>query len=146
MKRRDWLKISGIVSSGFIFPKVYGNQLFLNQTLKAEDFGDDFLWGAACAAYQVEGAWDKDGKGASIWDTFTHKKGKVHNNENGDLATDFYNRYAEDISLVKNLNFKIFRFSISWSRIFPNGIGKVNPLGVAFYHNVIDECMKHIKI
>ena len=142
MKRRDWLKISGIVSSGFIFPKFYGNQLFLNQKLKSQDFGDDFLWGAACAAYQVEGAWDKDGKGASIWDTFTHKKGNIHNNDNGDLATDFYNRYAEDISLVKKLNLKIFRFSISWSRIFPNGIGEVNPLGVDFYHNVIDECIK----
>ena len=146
MKRRDWIKISGIASSGLIIPKGYSNhllkQLFLDQTLNANDFGKDFLWGAACAAYQVEGAWNTDGKGASIWDTFTHKKGKIHNNENGDVATDFYNRYAEDIALAKKLNLKVFRFSISWSRIFPNGTGEINPLGVAFYHKVIDECIK----
>ena len=146
MKRRDWLKISGIVSSGLIIPKGYSNHfindLFFDNTLKAKDFGEDFLWGAACAAYQVEGAWNKEGKGASVWDTFTHIKGKIHNNENGDVAADFYNRYAEDIALVKKLNLKVFRFSISWSRIFPDGIGEVNPKGVAFYHKVIDECIK----
>ncbi len=148
MKRRDWLKISGLVSSGWILPKVsFSNFLFNTRTyknkLKSSDFGSDFLWGAACAAYQVEGACDMGGKGVSIWDTFTHKKGNIHQNENGDIATDFYNRYAEDIALVKKLNLKIFRFSISWSRIFPDGIGRVNLEGVSFYHKVIDECVKN---
>ena len=146
MKRRDWLKISGIASSGLLLSKGYSNHLFSHllsaQTLKASDFGDDFLWGAACAAYQVEGAWNTDGKGTSVWDTFTHKKGNIHNNENGDIAADFYNRYVEDIALVKKLNLKVFRFSISWSRIFPDGIGLVNKKGVEFYHKVIDECIK----
>ncbi len=94
MKRRDWLKISGIASSGLFLPKTsFSNSIFnyrsAKQFFKASDFGKDFLWGAACAAYQVEGAWNKEGKGPSVWDTFTHKKGKVHNNENGDVAAEF---------------------------------------------------------
>lgn len=113
-----------------------------SDTLRLNAFGEDFLWGTACAAYQIEGAWNESGKGPSIWDDFTHKKGKVHNNETGDIAVDFYHRYKEDIGLNKEMGFKVFRFSISWSRIFPNGIGQVNPEGVAFYHDVIDECLK----
>ena len=104
-------------------------------------FGNNFKWGAACASYQVEGAWNIDGKGPSIWDTFSHKKRKIHNQENGDLAADFYHRYKEDISLLKDMGFGVFRFSISWSRIFPEGTGKINPNGVEFYHQVIDECI-----
>ena len=99
------------------------------------------MWGAACAAYQVEGAWKLDGKGPSVWDTFTHKKGKIHNNENGNSAADFYHRYKEDIALLKQMNFGVFRFSLSWSRIFPTGTGNINKKGVEFYHKVIDECL-----
>jgi len=145
MNRRDWLKLSACASAAFPllgFSKSYILENPIEKELKASDFGKDFLWGAACAAYQVEGAWDKDGRGPSIWDTFSHKKGKVHNNDNGDVASDFYHRYKEDITLLKALNFKVFRFSISWSRIFPNGIGKINQKGVEFYHQVIDECLK----
>ena len=104
-------------------------------------FGKDFKWGAACASYQVEGAWNIDGKGPSIWDNFSHKRRKIHNQENGDVATDFYHRYKEDIALLKDMGFSVFRFSISWSRIFPEGIGEINPKGVEFYHKVIDECV-----
>jgi len=104
-------------------------------------FGKEFKWGAACAAYQVEGAWKLDGKGPSVWDTFTHKKGKIHNNENGNSAADFYHRYKEDIALLKQMNFGVFRFSLSWSRIFPTGTGNINKKGVEFYHKVIDECL-----
>ena len=111
------------------------------KTLEANSFGKEFKWGAACAAYQVEGAWDVDGKGLSIWDTFTHKKGRIHNNDHGDEASDFYHRYKEDISLLKQMNFGVFRFSLSWSRLFPNGSGEINKKGVEFYHKVIDECL-----
>ena len=111
------------------------------KTLDANSFGKEFKWGAACAAYQVEGAWDVDGKGISIWDNFTHKKGKIHNNDHGDEASDFYHRYKEDISLLKQMNFGVFRFSLSWSRLFPNGTGEINKKGVEFYHKVIDECL-----
>jgi beta-glucosidase len=105
-----------------------------------ESFGTDFTWGAACAAYQVEGAWDLDGKGLSVWDDFTHHRGKIKTKENGDQGTDFYHRYNEDILLAKQLGMDAFRFSISWSRIFPEGAGKINPEGVAFYHRVLDAC------
>ena len=108
-----------------------------------ESFGDDFLWGTACAAYQIEGAWNEDGKGPSIWDDFTHKKGNVHGNQNADTSCDFYHNYPEDIRLCAELGFKVFRFSIAWSRIYPSGTGELNPEGVAFYHNVIDTCLAH---
>ena len=110
-------------------------------SLRLSSFGEEFKWGTACAAYQIEGAWDSDGKGVSIWDEFTHRKGNVHNNDNGDVSVDFYHRYKEDIRLHKEMNFDVFRFSISWSRIFPDGTGEINPKGVQFYHNVIDECL-----
>lgn len=109
-------------------------------TFHLKMFGDDFRWGTACAAYQIEGAWNDGGKGPSIWDEFTHKKGNVEENQNGDVAADFYHRYEEDIALCKEMGFDVFRFSIAWSRIFPNGTGEVNPEGVAFYHKVIDAC------
>ena len=110
-------------------------------SLRLSSFGEEFKWGTACAAYQIEGAWDLDGKGVSIWDEFTHGKGNVHNNDNGDVSVDFYHRYKEDIRLHKEMNFDVFRFSISWSRIFPDGTGEINPKGVQFYHNVINECL-----
>ncbi len=110
-------------------------------TLHLSSFGEDFKWGTACAAYQIEGAWNSDGKGVSIWDEFTHTKGNIHANENGDVAVDFYHRYKEDIRLHKEMNFDVFRFSISWTRIFPDGVGQINPAGVQFYHGVIDECI-----
>ena len=104
-------------------------------------FGSEFLWGTASAAYQIEGAHNQDGRGNSIWDVFS-EKGRIKNKENGQIATDFYHRYKEDIALAKSMNFRVFRFSISWSRIFPKGTGEVNPFGVQFYHKVIDECLR----
>jgi beta-glucosidase len=104
-------------------------------------FGPEFLWGTASAAYQIEGAHNEDGRGNSIWDVFS-EKGKIKNKENGNVAADFYHRYKEDIALAKSMNFGVFRLSISWSRIFPKGTGNLNPKGVEFYHNVIDECIK----
>ena len=108
--------------------------------LKEKNFPKDFTWGVATSAYQTEGAWKSDGKGLSIWDAFTnHKRFK---NGNGNIATDFYSQYKEDIKLIKALNLKAFRFSISWTRIFPEGVGTYNPSGVDFYHKVIDYCLK----
>jgi beta-glucosidase len=101
--------------------------------IKASDFGDDFLWGVAVAAAQIEGAPDKYGKGPSIWDTFSKKPGK---------ACDFYHRFRDDLALVKFLNFKVFRFSISWPRLLPFGSGLINQEGLKFYHDVIDECLR----
>lgn len=102
-------------------------------------FPEDFIWGAATAAYQIEGAWNEDGKGPSIWDTFCHVGGKIHNNDTGDVACDSYHKIEEDVSLLKNLGVGYYRFSISWSRVLPQGtIDKVNPLGVKYYNKLID--------
>ncbi|RZL17561.1 MAG: glycosyl hydrolase family protein [Pedobacter sp.] len=101
--------------------------------INASDFGKDFIWGVAVAAAQIEGASDKYGKGPSIWDTFSKKPGN---------ACDFYHRFREDLALVKLLNFKIFRFSISWPRLLPFGSGLINQEGIKFYHEVIDECLR----
>lgn len=109
---------------------------------RREDFGDDFLWGVTISAFQNEGACSHDGKGASIWDTFTTRKGKVKDASHAQLACDFYNRYHQDILLAKLLGFSIFRFSLSWSRIMPKGTGAVNEAGIAYYHRVIDACLE----
>ncbi|HMU08827.1 MAG TPA: GH1 family beta-glucosidase [Ferruginibacter sp.] len=106
------------------------------------DFGEDFKWGVSTAAYQVEGGHNADGKGPSIWDTFTQKKNKIFNNENGNTACNFYHHYAEDLALIYNLHIPNYRFSISWSRILPNGTGAVNYKGIDFYNHVIDFCLE----
>ena len=104
-------------------------------------FPEDFLWGAASAAYQIEGYTTADGGGLSIWDTFSHIPGKVANGDNGDIACDSYHRYAEDIALLKELGVKAYRFSTSWARIDPKGDGNWNMAGVAYYDKVVDECL-----
>ena len=109
----------------------------------SNDFPKDFLWGSATASYQIEGAANEDGKGKSIWDTFTHTPGKIKNNENGDIAVDHYHRYKEDISLMNDVKFNSYRFSISWPRIIPEGTGSINQKGIDFYSKVIDECLKY---
>ena len=106
-------------------------------------FSNDFLFGAATAAYQVEGAWNQDGKGMSNWDEFSKIPGKTYNGTTGDVAADHYNRYKEDIALMAEMGLESYRFSISWARIFPSGDGEVNPKGIQFYNNLIDECLKH---
>lgn len=105
------------------------------------DFGSDFKWGVAASAYQTEGAWNVDGKSESNWDHFSRKSGKIERGENADIAADFYHRYEEDIDLVKAMNFKVFRFSLSWPRILPHGTGEINQAGLDFYHRVIDKCL-----
>jgi beta-glucosidase len=109
--------------------------------LNREAFGEDFSWGVSTAAYQIEGAHNADGKGASIWDGFTQKRKKILNNHHGNTACDFYNLYPGDIRLLNQLYIPNYRFSISWSRIFPMGTGTVNQAGVDFYNRLINECL-----
>ncbi|WP_044198556.1 GH1 family beta-glucosidase [Dyadobacter tibetensis] len=106
------------------------------------DFGEDFIWGTATSAYQIEGAVDQYGRGPSIWDPFVRKKGKIKDGSNADMACDFYQRYEEDLRIAKSLGLKHFRFSVSWSRILPSGVGTVNQEGIDFYNRVIDCCEK----
>ncbi|KAG2546599.1 hypothetical protein PVAP13_9KG034800 [Panicum virgatum] len=106
--------------------------------LSRASFPKGFVFGTATAAYQVEGAASTNGRGPSIWDAFAHTPGNVVGNQNGDVAVDQYHRYKEDVDLMKSLNFDAYRFSISWSRIFPDGEGRVNPEGVAYYNNLIN--------
>jgi beta-glucosidase len=108
----------------------------------SSNYGNDFLWGVAIAAAQNEGAYNVDGRGASIWDVYAKRVGKIKGGATPQIACNFYHRYKDDLMLVKALGFKVFRFSISWSRIFPDGIGRINKEGVAFYHKIIDECFQ----
>lgn len=110
--------------------------------LSSQSFNKDFFWGVATAAAQIEGAYNIDGRGSSIWDVFSKKQGKIKSGHTPFHACDFYYRYKDDLLLTKALGFSVFRFSISWSRIFPEGKGKINKDGVAFYHKIIDECLK----
>lgn len=105
------------------------------------DFGDDFFWGVSTSALQIEGASHSHGKGANIWDEFSSQKNKILNNDSPAISCNFYDNYKQDIDLVVELNIPNFRISLSWSRIFPNGIGEVNFYGVKFYHDVIDYCL-----
>lgn len=100
-------------------------------------FGRDFLFGVATASYQIEGAWNEDGKGESIWDRFSHTPGKILDGATGDVACDHYHRYEEDIALMKELGIDAYRFSISWPRVFPEGKGKRNEKGLDFYRKLV---------
>ena len=102
-------------------------------------FPAGFKWGAATAAYQIEGGWDADGKGLNVWDVFVREPGNIANNDTGDVACDSYNKFREDVQLLKALGLQAYRFSISWARVIPNGIGAVNPPGIQYYNDLIDE-------
>ena len=102
------------------------------------EFPAGFLWGAATAAYQVEGAWNEDGRGESIWDRFAHQPGNIKNGDTGDIACNSYHRYQDDIALLKQLNLKSYRFSIAWPRIQPLGRGAANPKGLDYYKRLTD--------
>ncbi|XP_077243951.1 beta-glucosidase 44-like isoform X1 [Tasmannia lanceolata] len=106
--------------------------------LSRASFPKDFLFGTATSAYQVEGMAKKDGRGPSIWDAFVKIPGKIAKNGTGDVSVDEYHRYKEDVDIMAKMNFDAYRFSISWSRIFPDGVGKVNWKGVAYYNRLID--------
>lgn len=107
------------------------------------DFPYDFLWGSATASYQVEGAVCEDGRTPSTWDVFCKTPGKIFEGQNGDVAVDQYHRYKEDVALMKRLGMQAYRFSISWSRVIPNGVGKVNESGINYYINLCKELRKN---
>ena len=110
-------------------------------TPKRLAFPAGFKWGCATASYQIEGAVAEDGRGPSVWDKFSHTPGKTHKGDTGDVADDSYHRYKEDVQLLKSLGAKVYRLSISWSRIFPEGTGKPNEKGIAYYERVIDDLL-----
>ncbi len=104
-------------------------------------FPSDFVWGAAAASYQVEGAAREDGKGLSVWDKFSHTPGKVYEGNTGDVACDHYHRYKEDVALMRQIGLQAYRLSVSWPRVLPEGVGEVNPAGLGFYDRLIDELL-----
>ena len=104
-------------------------------------FPKGFLWGTASASYQIEGGWNVDGKGESIWDRFSHTPGKIKRGDTGDVACDFYHRYPDDIALMAELGLNAARISLSWPRIMPTGKGQVNQKGLDFYRRVVDEML-----
>lgn len=110
--------------------------------IQSKSFGEKFYWGVSIAAAQNEGAFLEDGKAISIWDAFARRQGKIKGAHKPSVAADFYHRYKDDLLLAKAMGFNSFRFSISWSRVLPDGIGKVNKKGIEFYHHLIDECLK----
>jgi beta-glucosidase len=142
LTRSQFIKLLGVSVAGvMVLPskiKTFTRQEPFSKLL----FGKKFTWGVATGAYQIEGAWNTDGKGLSIWDSFTHKKGKIKDHSTGDIACDFYHKYPEDLQLLKNLHFDAFRFSVSWPRVLPNGTGAVNQKGIDFYNRVIDTCLE----
>ena len=104
-------------------------------------FPEGFRWGTATASYQIEGAWNEDGKGESIWDRFSHTPGRIKNGNTGDRACDHYHRYAEDVALMRAMNLGSYRFSIAWPRIQPSGRGAANAKGLDFYRRLVDELL-----
>jgi beta-glucosidase len=101
-------------------------------------FPDSFVWGSATAAYQIEGAVREDGRGPSIWDTFSHTPGNVLNGDTGDVACDHYHRWRDDIALMQELNLGGYRFSIAWPRVIPDGDGEINQAGLDWYSDLVD--------
>lgn len=106
-------------------------------------FAKDFAWGAATSAYQIEGAVREDGKGLHIWDVFTKEPGRIYQGQSGEIACDHYHCFREDVKIMKEIGLKAYRFSIDWSRVLPNGTGKVNEPGIAFYSELIDTLLEN---
>jgi beta-glucosidase len=107
-------------------------------------FPDGFLWGVATSAYQIEGSVDADGRGPSIWDTFSHTPGTIDNGDTGDLACDHFGRGREDVDILATLGVNSYRFSIAWPRILPTGRGRVNQPGIDHYSRLIDALLAGI--
>ena len=151
ISRRNFLTKSAMATAALTFGTGIPNLLAKTTQKNVSDskikpissFPKDFWWGGATAAYQVEGAANEDGRGASIWDTFSHIQGNTFNGDTGDVACDQYHRYEDDIKLMAALGIKHYRFSISWSRIMPNGRGQVNEKGMDYYNRLVDTLLKH---
>jgi len=150
MQRRDALRLAAGLIGGSILTRGRwafagtspGNDSAAASALAAGAFPKGFLWGSATAAYQVEGAWNVDGRGESIWDRFAHTPGKIKNDANGDVACDSYHRYREDVELMRRFGMKTYRFSISWPRVQPGGRGATNAKGLDYYKRVVDALLE----
>ena len=142
INRRKFLQRLSAFSAIFIIPlkSLYASSVNALNSFSKASFGENFKWGVATAAFQIEGAWNEDDKSPSVWDTFAQKKRKVHNGEDSKIATDYYHRYSEDIGYLAKMNFDYYRFSTAWTRILPYGTGKVNDKGLDFYKRVCDTC------
>ena len=140
MNRRHALKTAGALGAGLIWSPSLLARLGRTSDLTRQAFGPDFIWGTATASYQIEGAVGEDGRTPSIWDTFCDMPGKIKTGENGDVSCDFYHRFESDLELLQSMQFNTFRFSLSWSRILPDGTGTPNEAGIAFYQRVLDVC------
>jgi beta-glucosidase len=136
--RRTFARLLGATAGAATIPTVSVPQAHASTTSTEKTFPA----GSATASYQVEGAVKEDGRGPSIWDTFSHTPGKTHNGDTGDVADDYYHRYKQDIALMKDLGLKTCRFSIAWSRVFPEGTGAPNPKGLDFYNNMVDALLE----
>lgn len=137
-RRRDFLRSAVTMAGGCVAMRALARESALEGPSPAGQFPRGFIWGAATAAYQVEGAWRADGKGESIWDRFAHTPGRIANGDTGDVACDSYHRYAEDIALLKQLELQSYRFSVSWPRIQPSGRGPANARGLDYYKRLVD--------
>ncbi len=146
--RRHFAKLAGLSSFGLSFGLAAGREKPATPGKAGPTaanaparFPDGFLWGTATSAYQIEGAVREDGRGPSIWDTFSHTPGKIADGSNADRANDHYHRYKEDVGLIRQLGVKAYRFSIAWPRVFPEGTGRPNPKGLDFYDRLLDELL-----
>ncbi|XP_053554224.1 lactase/phlorizin hydrolase [Bombina bombina] len=126
-----------------VWEKFSGQTAFERDMYLRDSFPEDFKWGVSTSAYQIEGGWDADGKGPSTWDTFTHVPGNINNDDNGDIACDSYHQLDADLYMLRALGVSSYRFSLSWSRIFPTGNGTVNDKGVEYYNRLIDGLMSN---
>jgi beta-glucosidase len=144
VSRRTFAKAAGVAAVGSSARVTLGSERREAEPAAGRDyyaFPAGFLWGSATASYQVEGAAKEDGRGPSIWDTFSHSPGRVKNGDTGDVADDHYHRYEEDVQLMKALGVRAYRFSVAWPRVFPGGSGAPNPKGLDFYSRLVDELL-----
>jgi beta-glucosidase len=139
--RRHFGKLAGAFGLGMTSAPAQTNPANPVSAPHAASFPSGFIWGTATSSYQVEGAASEDGRGMSIWDTFSHTPGKIYDHSTGDRANDHFHRYKEDVGLIKDLGAKAYRFSIAWPRVFPEGTGTANPKGLDFYDRLLDELL-----
>src|SRR5712672_3514091 len=142
--RRQFARLAGLSALGMVATPAEAQD---RKAKRAQDrhapapFPKGFIWGTATSAYQIEGAVNEDGRGRSIWDTFSHTPGKIGDGTNADRANDHYHRYKEDVRLIRDLGVRAYRFSIAWPRVFPEGTGAPNPKGLDFYNRLLDELL-----
>src|SRR5882724_393949 len=137
ISRRDLLGAGVTLAAAALLPEFAAAASAVQQPGEAQ-FPPGFLWGAATAAYQIEGAYDEDGRGESVWDRFVLAPGKIKNGDTGTVACDSYHRYKDDVAILRALNLKSYRYSIAWTRIQPSGAGPVNQRGLAYYDRLTD--------